>query len=140
MTENSSNLSRFTDQLLNLANNLCSMYPDDYDLNFTKDAIEKLKSYNPRKLQELFEQYVAIYETQINNKEADFFLEKDIVNEDLKVEADQSVKAMSIMDNLKKYWKHMDEKSQENIWQYLKVLILLNKRAKSDKSKSLYSF
>ena len=47
-------LSAFTNQLLNLINNLCEMYPNDPDLSFTKTSVILMKKSNPRKLQEIY--------------------------------------------------------------------------------------
>ena len=67
-------LSAFTNQLLNLMGNLCDMYPNDPDLSFTKTSIQLMKKSNPRKLQEIFEEYVAIHEKAIMEKNGDFFI------------------------------------------------------------------
>ena len=69
-------LSAFTNQLLNLMGNLCEMYPDDPDLAFTKTSILIMKKSNPRKLQEIFDEYVGIYEEEIMKKAGDFFVKR----------------------------------------------------------------
>ena len=74
-----SSLSAFTNQLLNLSKNLCELYPEDPDLEFTKNSIQFMKKSNPRKIQHLFDTYIAKYKQQILNKEADFFLYRDII-------------------------------------------------------------
>ena len=121
-------LTAFTSQLLNLSSNLALLYPEDPDLEFTKNSISLLKSTNPRKLQIMFDKYVGIYETQIMNKESVFFIEKDIVVDDIKTNETNIDYAKNIMYNLKKYWNDMDDISKDNIWKYLQVLIILNKK------------
>jgi len=121
-----SSLSAFTNQLLNLSTNLCELYPEDPDLEFTKNSIHFMKKSNPRKIQRLFDQYIAKYKPQILSKEADFFLNRDIVKDDLNLDNQTVDYAQTIMLNLKKYWSDIDNESRENIWKYLQVLIILN--------------
>jgi len=121
-----STLSAFTQQLLNLATNLSDMYPNDTDLEFTKNSISLFKTTNPRKLQKAFNTYIAIYSGQIIEKDESFFINTDIVN-DLNLE-NKSPNAEFIMITLKKYWEDMDDTSKNNIWKYLQVLLILNNK------------
>lgn len=124
-----STLSAFTSQLQNLISNLCELYPSDPDLEFTKTSIGMLKRNNPRKLQQLFSTYVSSYENEILNKKESFFIEKDFVKDDLELSESNEVDyAQSIMMNLKKYWGSMDTESKDNVWKYLQVLVILNKK------------
>jgi hypothetical protein len=119
-------LSAFNQQLLNLSVNLSELFPDDPDIEFTKNSISLIKRTNPRKLQEIFKYYVSRYKTQILNKEAEFFLERDIINQDLNLDNSQVDYAHNIMINLKKNWSAMDSESKENVWKYLQVLVVLS--------------
>lgn len=119
-----SRLSAFNNQVVNLVNNLSDMFPEDTDLQFTKNSVSLLKKSNPRKLQEMFSQYVSCYRNEINNEESEFFLNRNFVKEDLNLE--NSHYSNQVMANLKKYWSVIDEESQKNIWKYLKVLLILN--------------
>ena len=117
-------LTAFNKQLCNLVNNLSDMFPTDPDLQFSKNTVAFLKKNNPRKLQKIFSEYVAIYEDQIKEEDDKFFLTKDFIKEDL--DFDSSHYSNDIMKNLKKYWHLMDTESKQNIWKYLKVLVILN--------------
>ena len=119
-------LSAFNQQLLNLSVNLSELFPDDPDIEFTKNSISLIKRTNPRKLQEIFKYYMSRYKTQILNKEAEFFLERDIINQDLNLDNSQLDYAHNIMINLKKNWSAMDSESKENVWKYLQVLVVLS--------------
>ena len=119
-------LSAFNQQLLKISVNLSELFPDDPDIEFTKNSISLIKRTNPRKLQEIFKYYVSRYKTQILNKEADFFLERDIINQDLNLDNSQVDYAHNIMINLKKNWSAMDSESKENVWKYLQVLVVLS--------------
>tara|TARA_B100001094_G_C18038141_1_gene723643 strand:+ start:640 stop:1026 length:387 start_codon:yes stop_codon:yes gene_type:complete len=121
-----STLSAFNTQLTNLSNNLCESYPNDPDLQFSSTTINLLKSTNPRKLQEIFNQYIYIYKDEIMSQNENFLLNNDFINNN--VNNDKVDYAKSIMNNLKKYWNDMDKESKDNIWKYFKVLVILNKK------------
>ena len=57
-------------------------------------------------------------------KDESFFLERDY-NDQLS----DYVKSLNAVTNLKQYWKNLSEKTKENIWLYLIVLIKLSKKA-----------
>jgi hypothetical protein len=123
-------LTAFNNQITNLVNNLADMFPEDADLQFTKNSVSFLKKNNPRKLQKIFSSYIAIYNTEINNENENFFLKKDFIKEDFKDDINDESQHYSyeIMRNLKKYWTIIDLESKKNIWKYLKVLIILNEK------------
>lgn len=121
-------LSAFNNQLLNLCNNLQEMYPDDPDISFSNGAIQTLKKTNPRKIHELFKDHILNYESYILAEDNDFFINYDFVKNNESSIGNNTSYAESIMTNLKKYWKNMDDESKSNIWKYLKVLVVLNKQ------------
>lgn len=121
-------LSAFNQQLLNLSTNLSELFPEDPDLAFTKNSISIMKKNNPRKLQQMFNQYVSKYKTEIMEKNTDFFLKKNIIKDDLNLKNNQLDYAETIILNLKKYWSNIDFESRENIWKYFQVLVILNEK------------
>ena len=131
-------LSAFTNQLVNLIENLCEMYPNDPDLSFTKTSVILMKKSNPRKLQELFDKHVAIYQAEILSKNEVFLINNDFVEEQFSKIDDQDY-AIKIMKNLRKYWTDIDTESKLNIWKYLQVLVVLNNKSKKNKSPILVS-
>ena len=122
-------LSAFNCQLVNLMSNLCEMFPKDPDLSFTKTSILLMKKTNPRKLQEIFDEYVSKHETEIMSKDEKFLLNKDFAQDDFSLSDDPDY-AHTIMINLRKYWNSIDNESKQNIWKYLQVLAVLNKKAR----------
>ena len=116
-------LSAFTNQLVNLIENLCEMYPNDPDLSFTKTSIILMKKSNPRKVQELFDKYVAIYQKEIMTKNETFLINNDFVEEQFS-KIDNQDYANNIMHNLRKYWSSIDTESKLNMWKYLQVLVV----------------
>ena len=121
-------LSAFNNQITNLSNNLHEMYPDDPDISFSTSAIQALKKANPRKLHELFKGHILKYESYIINEDNDFFINYNFIEDNMDSIGTNTCYAESIMGNLQKYWKNMDIESRNNIWKYLKVLVILNKQ------------
>ena len=120
-------LSAFTTQLINLTTNLSEMFPNDPDLQFTKNSISLIKKTNPRKLQLIFNKYVKQYEKYILDKNEEFLLNANFLN-NINVDNTKLEYAESIINNLRKYWSKLDEESKENIWKYLQVLMILNNK------------
>lgn len=121
-------LSAFNNQLVNLSSNLQEMYPEDPDISFSNGAIQALKKTHPRKLYELCAKHILKYESYILKEDNEFFITYDFLEDNKQSIGNNTSYAESIMVNLQKYWKDMDADSKTNIWKYLKVLVVLNKR------------
>tara|TARA_A100001015_G_C14555797_1_gene543318 strand:+ start:88 stop:462 length:375 start_codon:yes stop_codon:yes gene_type:complete len=119
-------LTAFTTQLQNLSQNLSEMYPNDPDLQLSKNTVSLMKKTNPRKLQFIFNKYVKQYEPHIMNKNDEFLLKANLL-EGVNTGGNTEY-AEAIINNLRKYWSVMDDESKENIWKYLKVLMILNNK------------
>lgn len=122
-------LKAFTQQLNNLISNLCKLFPKDPDLALTKTSITLLIKTNPRKLQVIFNNHIAIYSKQILNKDENFFKNTNFIELESK-NINNIVYANKIMTNLKKYWNEINDESKNNIWKYLQVLLVLNTKCK----------
>lgn len=125
-----SSLSAFNNQLINLIDNLSKMYPNDPDIQFTKTTVSFIKKTNPRKLSDVFNKYVKQYETKIMEKDEEFLMKNNFIDEKNfnEISNQKMDYAEGIISNLRKYWSSMDDESKENIWKYLQVLILLNNK------------
>ena len=119
-------LNAFCKQLENLSEELCELYPTDINLKTANTSIQLLKKTNPRKLLDLFKNYILKYENEILLKDESFFIKKNY-KDDVSVDVVYE-NYTSIIDLLKKYWSSMTSKSKENIWLYLIVLIKLTKK------------
>jgi len=114
-------LSAFTNQLMNLMNELHELYPEDRDIETKKTAIEFIKKTNPRLLVKGFKRYVYPYKTQIMEKNEEFFK-----NNSYDKEVDTSrPDIVKIIMNLKKYWDEIGEANRNTIWLYFQVMIKL---------------
>ena len=110
----------FNRQLEAFVDELIGMFPEDSDFRLFKTSIGLLTKTAPRKVVELFKQYVIdSYRDLLLNRD-----EQQILNMDFKhLEGDMD---MDIVPKLKQYWSSMTEPSKEAIWKYSEVLIKLS--------------
>tara|TARA_B100001123_G_C15283520_1_gene1014806 strand:+ start:890 stop:1264 length:375 start_codon:yes stop_codon:yes gene_type:complete len=117
-----SNLTKFNLTLENLINDLILVFPDYKNLLIFKEKFILLKGSNPRIIMTYFKNTVFQYKEQINNKDNNFFLEKDY-DEDVYIENEQW--ALDEVLNLKVLWKKLTEENKETVWSYFQILIKL---------------
>lgn len=117
----SSTLNKFNIQLVNFSTVLSERFPSNKSLRLGVTAIETLKEYNPKKNIEIFNQYAYPYKEIIDNKDENSLLTTDFTSS---VNVDKS-DAYNIMDTLRNNWVSLDEGEKENMWKYLKVLVIL---------------
>ena len=120
----SSPLSLFVNQLSSLGKELNDMYPDDIDIKMAKNTIETMRILNPKKLFEIFSNFVLPYKDQILSRDDNFFLEMDYTK---LLNAGDSDGLSTVM-NLKKYWSSMSPQTRECMWQYFGVLLKLTEK------------
>jgi hypothetical protein len=116
-------ISLFVSQLSSLGSELNDMYPEDTDIKMAKNTIETLKILNPKKLYEIFSNFVVPYRDQIINRDDTFFLSMDYSNV-LNSDVGDGYNITTVM-NLKKYWSGMSDTTKECMWQYFGVLVML---------------
>ncbi len=117
-------LSLFVSQLSSLGKELNDMYPEDIDIKMAKNTIETMKVINPRKLFEIFSNFVFPYRDQILSRDDNFFLNLDYNN--LLNSSDND--GLATVMNLKKYWSGMSPQTQDCMWQYFGVLVKLTEK------------
>ena len=111
----------FSKQLLNLNKTLSKRFPENKELSLGVTAIETIiYNNNSKKLAEMFVLYVYKYKDDVMNKNEQFLLDKDYLENDNKTKEN-----INIIDNLKKNWKMLKNEEKEPIWQYLQVLMVL---------------
>ena len=114
-------LKTFSKQLLNLNKTLSKRFPENKELSLGVTAIETIiYNNNSKKLAEMFVLYVYKYKDDVMNKNEQFLLDKDYLENDNKTKEN-----INIIDNLKKNWKMLNNEEKEPIWQYLQVLMVL---------------
>ena len=117
-------LSLFVSQLSSLGKELNDMYPEDIDIKMAKNTIETMKIINPKKLFEIFSNFVLPYRDQILNRDDNFFLNLDYNN--LLTSSDND--GLATVMNLKKYWSGMSPQTHDCMWQYFGVLVKLTEK------------
>ena len=121
MTQNQSYLKIFITQLLNFIDDLILLYPSDNDFKLFKNGINLLNRTNPRKIVNLFREYVDKYEQRIMSRDETFFLQNDYD------EIQKTENILESMNKLKNYWKDLNDSNKEKVWKYFEVLIKLSK-------------
>lgn len=117
-------LNAFTCQMESFSREICELYPNDADLRLGHNMIILLKKTNPRKLLELYDNYVLDFREQISNKDENFFIDHDF-NDVAKKNNNQEL-TFNLVLKLKEYWKDLSEKNKEISWKYFQVLLKLS--------------
>lgn len=117
-----SNLTKFNLTLSNFIDDLIRVFPNYNNLEIFKEKFLLLKSTNPRLIVTYFTNTIYPYKSQIESKDASFFLEKDY-SDDITIENKQW--ALDEMLNLKTLWNKLDDNNKETVWKYFLVLLKL---------------
>lgn len=118
-------LNAFTTQIEAFSSELCAIYPQDTDLKLGHNMITLLKKTNPRKLQQLYKDYVAEFEEQIEKKDETFFIKHDFKNV---IDSSGSQNSFLLVVKLKEYWGELSNDNKEITWKYFQVLSKLSKK------------
>jgi len=118
-------LGAFNTQLIRFFKELSDTYPEERDIKLAVEAIEGAKKINPKMILELFKDYVYTdLNEPIQREDEEYvlqFAKKKISNN-----FNEMSPALIIFD---KHWATMTEQNQKAIWNYLKVLCVLCKKA-----------
>jgi hypothetical protein len=118
-------LGAFNTQLIRFFKELSETYPEERDIKLAVEAIEGAKKINPKMILELFKDYVYTdLNEPIQREDEEYvlqFAKKKISNN-----FNEMSPALIIFD---KHWATMTEQNQKAIWNYLKVLCVLCKKA-----------
>lgn len=118
-------LKNFNNQLLDLSTQIQEMYPDDNNILLFLQTLKLLIKTNVKKPIEYFTKYVYIYKNEIMNENESFFI-SDINYSDINNNYIPNLD--NIIDILKLKWNKMNDNSKQNIWKYLKVLVILREQ------------
>ena len=121
MSQNQSYLKIFVTQLQNFIDDLILLYPADNDFKVFKNGVALLNRTNPRKIVNLFKEYVDKYENRIISRDETFFLQNDYN------EIEKTENILESMNKLKNYWKDLNDSNKEKVWKYFEILIKLSK-------------
>ena len=118
-------LGAFNTQLIRFFKELSDTYPEERDIKLATEAIEGAKKINPKMVLDLFKDYVYDdLNEPIQREDEEYVLAfaKKKINDKF----NEMSPALIIFD---KHWVTMTEQNQKAIWNYLKVLCILCKKA-----------
>jgi hypothetical protein len=118
-------LGAFNTQLIRFFKELSETYPEERDIKLAVEAIEGAKKINPKMILDLFKDYVYDdLNEPIQREDEEYVL--DFAKKKITNKFNEMSPALIIFD---KHWSTMTEQNQKAIWNYLKVLCILCKKA-----------
>ena len=114
-------LTAFVTQMDNFINDIILICPQDNDFKVFKNGIFLLKKTNPKKIAEIFKNYITQYRKKIVDKDEAFFLENEYSELDISNEENFT----TTMNKLKSYWKGLSDINKEKVRKYFQVLLKL---------------
>lgn len=119
-------LNAFNTQLIEFIEDIELVFNEDNSVKRAKAGLIMIKKINPTLTIRIWYNYICSkYESEINNDNIDFFLEKDY-KKDL-VYMNQSDDIISSIDKLREPIKNMSKENQEKSFRYIKNLCILSK-------------
>jgi hypothetical protein len=119
-------LNAFNTQLTEFIEDIELVFNEDNSVKRVKTSLLMIKKVNPTLTIRIWYNYICSkYESEINNDNIDFFLEKDY-KKDL-VYMNQSDDIISSIDKLRDPIKNMSKENQEKSFRYIKNLCILSK-------------
>ena len=119
-------LNAFNTQLFEFIEDIEHVISEDNSIKKAKTALIMIKKVNPVLIIKIWYNYICTkYETEINNDNIDFFVEKDY-KKDL-VYVNYSDDIINNIDKLREPVRNMSKENQEKSLRYIKNLCILSK-------------
>lgn len=117
----------FNTKLIEFVNDLMETFPEiKADLIGIKHGVNMVKNIDPKVPQVFFNDHVAAkYETQLMNRDEQFFLDHDYSQEVTRLVHGFN---LDVIGKLKYIWRDLDNDNQDTIWKYIHVLLALNRK------------
>ncbi|OUU30810.1 MAG: hypothetical protein CBB97_00740 [Candidatus Endolissoclinum sp. TMED37] len=123
--DKSSILKAFNNHIIEMIDDLITIYPKNSELLTTKSFVEKLKKVNPKSMIKLWYSSVVVkYKTQIMNSDEKFFMKKDIDESELGEYNNDKVK--TFLKTMQKEIGKASESNKKKCFKYLQNLIKLS--------------
>ena len=123
--DKSSILKAFNNPIIEMIDDLITIYPRNSELRTTKTFVEKLKKMNPKGMIKLWYSNVVIkYKTQIMNSDEDFFATKEIDGNDLGEYNNDKVR--NFLETMQKEIGKATESNKKKCFKYLQNLVKLS--------------
>lgn len=114
-------LLAFNDHFMEFVNDIQNVFPEDRDLLVAKNSFIAIRKANPKLIVKIWKIYIVNkYQTQIENGDIGFFIEKDY-SQDISV-AENSDKIMEAINRLREPIKNMSKESQLKTMKYIQNL------------------
>jgi hypothetical protein len=119
-------LNAFNTQFLDFIEDVQRVFSEDTSIKKAKTALIMIKKINPVLIIKIWYTYVASpYETEINNNNIDFFIEKDYKKDFVCVKYSDDI--INHIDKLRDPVRNMSKENQEKSLMYIKNLCILSK-------------
>jgi hypothetical protein len=112
-------LSAFNNIIINFIDDCILVFPEEDDFKVFKRGLNVLIKFNPKKILNIFKQYLVLYRQQIEETNENFFLENDY--DIVKKYNDKEI--FDIINKIKKHWKTLNNNNKDKIWEYLLLLV-----------------
>tara|TARA_B100000035_G_C20800149_1_gene465091 strand:- start:27 stop:416 length:390 start_codon:yes stop_codon:yes gene_type:complete len=123
--DKSSILKAFNNHIIEMIDDLITIYPRNAELRTTKTFVEKLKKMNPKGMIKLWYSNVVVkYKTQIMNSDEDFFANKEIEGKDLGEYNNDKVR--NFLETMQKEIGKATESNKKKCFKYLQNLVKLS--------------
>ena len=119
-------LTAFNTQFYDFLDDIESVFMNDSGIKRAKNALILIKKVNPSLVIKLWYKYIVVnYESEIDNNNINFFIEKDYKN-DLRY-LNSSDDIMKHIDSLREPVRNMGESNQQKSFMYIKNLCILSR-------------
>ena len=119
-------LNAFNAQFFDFIEDIERVFSYDSSINKAKVAFNLIKKVNPTLIIKIWFTYVCTqYETEINNDNINFFIEKDYKKDFIYISGSDSI--ISNIDKLREPVRNMSKENQEKSFGYIKNLCILSK-------------
>jgi hypothetical protein len=119
-------LTAFNTQFYDFLDDVESVFMNDNGIKRAKNALILIKKVNPALVIKLWYKYIVVnYESEIDNNNINFFIEKDYKN-DLRY-LNSSDEIMKHIDFLREPVRNMGESNQQKSFMYIKNLCILSR-------------
>lgn len=123
--DKSSILKAFNNHIIEMIDDLITIYPKNSELLTTKSFVEKLKKVNPKGMIKLWYSSVVVkYKTQIMNSDEKFFMTKEIKGNDLGEYNNEKVRKFLVL--MQKEIGKASDSNKKKCFKYLQNLVKLS--------------
>lgn len=119
-------LNAFNTQFFDFIEDIDHVFSEDTSIKKAKIALSMIKKVNPTLIIKIWHTYVCSqYETEINNGNIDFFIEKDYKKDFVYINYSDDI--ISNIEKLRGPVRNMSKENQEKSLMYVKNLCILSK-------------